>query len=94
MAAVSLSSGYITKPAIPHIIANSFRNLAAITFTTDVTFKQAEKLKEASKNAVAVAAPVNAPAGGAPAKAAPVEEKPKEEDADVDMGGLFGDDGY
>lgn len=42
---------------------------------------------------VAVAAPA-APAqaaAGAPA-AAKKEEKPKEEEADVDMGGLFGDD--
>ena len=38
------------------------------------------------------AAPVAA-ANAAPAKAAAkVEEKPKEEEADVDMGGLFGDD--
>ena len=41
-----------------------------------------------------------APAGGAPAaaSAAPAEkkkeEKPKEEEQEVDMGGLFGDDGY
>ena len=91
MASVSLASGYITKPAIPHLLANAFKNLAAVTFTTDVTFKQAEKLKEASKNAVHVAPAGGAPAGGA--KAAPKEEeKPKEEDADVDMGGLFGDD--
>ena len=43
---------------------------------------------------VAVAAPAKAAAGapaGAPA-AAKKEEKPKEEEADVDMGGLFGDD--
>ena len=40
---------------------------------------------------VAVAAPAG-PAQAAPAKAAAVkEEKPKEEEADVDMGGLFGD---
>lgn len=89
MAAVSLVTGYVTKPAIPHIIANSFKNLAAITFTTDVTFKQAEKMKEAAKNTVVVAAPVASNAGPAKAKE---EEKPKEEEADVDMGGLFGDD--
>lgn len=37
---------------------------------------------------------VAAPAGGAgaPAKAAEVKEEKKEEEADVDMGGLFGDD--
>ena len=91
MAAVSLATGYITKPAIPHIIANSFKNLAAITFSTDATFPLAEKMKEAAKNAVVVAAPVAT-------KSAPAEkpkEEPKEEAADVDMGGLFGDDdGY
>jgi large subunit ribosomal protein LP0 len=92
MASISLASGYVTKPAIPHIIANSFKNLVAVTFDSDYSFKEADKLKEAAKNAVHVVA---APAGGAaPAKAAPakVEEKPKEEEADVDMGGLFGDD--
>jgi len=91
MASISLASGYITAPAIPHLINHAFKNLAAITFTTDVTFKQAEKLKEAAKNAVAFVA--SAPAGGAaPKEAAKVEEKPKQEEADVDMGGLFGDD--
>jgi len=89
MAAASIASGYITKPAVPHLLANAFKNLAAVTFTTDVTFKQADKLKEAAKNAVVYAAPTGgAPAGGAKKE----EEKPKEEEADVDMGGLFGDD--
>lgn len=89
MAAISLASGYVTKPAIPHIILNSFKNLAAVTFDTEYSFKQADKMKEAAKNTVR-AAPV---AGAAPAKAAAKEEeKPKEEEADVDMGGLFGDD--
>jgi large subunit ribosomal protein LP0 len=92
MASISLASGYVTRPAIPHIIINSFKNLAAVTFDSDYSFPQADKLKEAAKNAVH-AAPVasSAPAGGAPAKVAEVEEK-KEEEADVDMGGLFGDD--
>jgi large subunit ribosomal protein LP0 len=91
MASISLASGYITKPAIPHLIANAFKNLASVTFSTEgVSFKQADKLKEAAKNAVYVAAPTAA-AGGAPAKAKE-EEKPKEEEADVDMGGLFGDE--
>ena len=89
MASVSLATGYVTKPAIPHIIGNSFKNLAAITFSTDITFKQAEAFKAAASSAVVVqAAPSGAPAEKAPA---PVEEK-KEEEADVDMGGLFGDD--
>lgn len=91
MAAISLASGYVTKPAVPHIIANAFKNLAAVTFDSDYSFKQADKLKEAAKNAVHVVAHA-APAGGAPAQAAPVKEEKKEEEADVDMGGLFGDE--
>lgn len=87
MASISLATGYVTKPAIPHLLANAFKNLAAITFSTDVSFKQAEKMKEAAKNAV-----VSAPAGGVAQASAPAKDEPKEEEADVDMGGLFGDD--
>ena len=48
--------------------------------------------KLSAMGATAVAAPA-ATTSAAPAKAAAkVEEKPKEEEADVDMGGLFGDD--
>jgi len=39
MAAISLATGYITKPAIPHLLANAFKNLAAVTFDSDYTFK-------------------------------------------------------
>jgi large subunit ribosomal protein LP2 len=49
-----------------------------------------KKMASAGPVAVAAGAPV---AAKADVKAAPVkEEKPKEEEADVDMGGLFGDD--
>lgn len=91
MASISLASGYVTKPAIPHIILNSFKNLAAVTFDSDYSFKQADKMKDAAKNAVRVA-PAGAPTAAPAQAAAKVEEKPKEEEADVDMGGLFGDD--
>jgi large subunit ribosomal protein LP0 len=91
MASISLASGYVTKPAIPHIIMNSFKNLAAVTFDSDYSFKQADKMKEAAKNAVRVA-PAGASTAAPAQAAAKVEENPKEEDADVDMGGLFGDD--
>lgn len=91
VAAVSLGSGVITKPAMPHLILNAFKNLAGVSFASDYTFKQAEKLKEAAKNQVA--APV---AASGASQAAPKEaEKPKEEDVEVDVGGmgdLFGGD--
>lgn len=90
MASISLASGYITKPAVPHMLVNAFKNLAATTFDSEYSFKQADKMKEAAKNAVVVAP--TAAAGGAPAKTEKVEEKKEEEAADVDMGGLFGDE--
>ena len=39
MASVSLASGYITKPAVPHLLGNAFKNLASVTFVTDYSFK-------------------------------------------------------
>lgn len=91
MAGISLGSGYITKPAAPHLILTAFKNLAAASFDTDYTFEQAETLKNASKNAVVVVAGGAAPAE---AKAEEKKEEKEEEEADVDMGGLFGDDDY
>lgn len=81
MASVSLGSGYVVKAAIPHLIGNCFKNLVAVTFETDFTFKQAEEMKKA-----AAAGP--APAGGAKAAEAKKEEEPEEE-ADMGAGGMF-----
>jgi len=72
------------------MLANAFKNLASVTFTSDYSFKQADKLKEAAKNTRVVAAA--APSGGAGKKEEPKEEKKEEEAADVDMGGLFGEE--
>jgi len=91
MAAISLASGYITKPAVPHLLINSFKNLASVSFSTDYSFKQADKLKEAAKNAPAqTAAPAK---GGKQEEVKKEEEKPKEEEVDMDLGGgLFGEE--
>lgn len=91
LTALSLGSGYITSAAAPHLIMSAFKHLAAVSFATDYSFPQAEKLKAAAKAAPAAG---GAPAAsGAPAAAAKVEEKvEEEEEEDVDMGGLFGDD--
>merc|ERR1712034_72572 len=83
VAAVSLSINYPTMASVPHSIVNGMKNLLAVAAVTDITFKEAEMVKEyladPSKFAPAAAA--------APATAAPVEE---EEDEDDDMGfGLF-----
>ena len=57
------------------------------------TFHELVKSGTAKLGAMGSVQAAPAAAGAAPAKAAAkVEEKPKEEEADVDMGGLFGDD--
>jgi len=91
VAAVSLAIGYPTIASVPHSVVNGFKNLLAIAAVTDITFKEAETLKEyladPSKFASAVAAAAPAAAEAAPAAAK--EEEPEEE-SDDDMGfGLF-----
>lgn len=92
VAAVSLSIGYPTIASVPHSIVNGMKNCMAIAAVTDITFKEAEMMKEyladPSKFASTAAAAPAADAGAAPAEAAKEEEP--EEESDDDMGfGLF-----
>ena len=84
--------GYPTLASVPHSIVNGMKNLLAIAAATEITFKEAEMMKEyladPSKFASAVVADAGAEA------AAPVEEakpeEPDEDESDDDMGfGLF-----
>jgi len=94
VAAVSLSINYPTMASVPHSIVNGLKNLLSVAAVTDITFKEAEMIKEylADPSKFAAAAPAAAAGGAdaapaAAAKAAPVEE---EEEEDDDMGfGLF-----
>jgi len=86
--ALSLGAGFPTQASAPHSILNAFKNLVAASAESGYEFDQAKAFLDAAKNAPA--AGVAAPAGGAVAEA-PKDEK-KEEEEDVDMGGLFGDD--
>jgi len=94
IAAVSLEIGYPTKASVPHSIVNAFKRFLAVAAETDVSFPQAEKLKEyladPSKFAVA-AAPAPAAAAAAPAaEAKKAKEEVKEESEEEDMGfGMF-----
>lgn len=94
LASLSLAINYPNLASVPHILVNGFKNLLAVAAESDVTFKQAEKLKEYLKDpskfaaAVVAAAPVAAAKKEQPKK----EEKKKEEsdDEEADMGfGLF-----
>lgn len=90
VAAVSLEIGYPTVASAPHSVVNGFKNLLAVAAMTEISFKEAETVKEfikdPSKFAAVAAAPV---AGGSPAKdkpAAKVEEPEEEEDDDMGFG--------
>jgi large subunit ribosomal protein LP0 len=94
VAALSLAIGYPTIASAPHSIANGFKNLLAIAAVTDVSFKQAETVKEflkdPSKFVAAAAAAAPAAAASAPAKEEKKKEESEDDASDDDMGfGLF-----
>merc|ERR1711862_362500 len=92
VAALSLAIGYPTLASVPHSIVNGMKNLLAIAAATEITFKEAEMMKEYLADPSKFASAVVADAGGE--AAAPVEEakpeEPDEDESDDDMGfGLF-----
>ena len=90
VAAVCLTINYPTIASVPHSIVNGMKTLLAVAAVTDITFKEAETLKEflADPSKFAAAAPAAA-AEAAPAAAAAKEPEPESEEDD-DMGfGLF-----
>lgn len=91
IAGLSLAIGYPTVASAPHSIINGFKNLLAIAAETDITFKEAETMKQYLADPSAFAAVAAAPVA---AETKVEEAKPKEESAeeseDDDMGfGLF-----
>jgi len=93
VAAVSLQIGYPTVASVPHSIINGFKNLLAVAAVTDISFKEAETVKEFLKDPskFVAAAAAAAPAAGSPAKEDKKQQKEEsEEEEDGDMGfGLF-----
>jgi len=96
LTALSLGSGYVTPMAAPHLVMHAFKNLAAVSFATDYSFPQAEALKNAAANAVAVVAaePEEKPREAEKAKAK--EPSAKSESSNAGMADFFGggDDDY
>jgi len=91
VAAVCLSINYPTIASVPHSIVNGMKNLLAVAAVTEISFKEAETLKEflADPSKFAAAAPAAA-AEAAPAAAAAAKEPEPESEEDDDMGfGLF-----
>jgi large subunit ribosomal protein LP0 len=93
VASISLMINYPTVASVPHSIVNGMKKCLALAAVTDITFKQAEKLKEyladPSKFAAAAVAAAPAAASGKKDKA-PAKKVESEEEEDDDMGfGLF-----
>merc|ERR1712157_549511 len=87
VAAVCLTINYPTNASVPHSIVNGMKNLLAVAAVTDISFKEAETLKEFLADPSKFAAA--APAAAAEAAAAAKEPEPESEEDD-DMGfGLF-----
>merc|ERR1712184_67646 len=84
VAAISLSIGYPTIASVPHSIVNGMKKCMAIAAVTDITFKEAEMMKEFLADPSKFAAVAAAPAAGAAteAKAEVKEEEPEEESDD------------
>merc|ERR1712053_61461 len=81
VAALSLAISYPTIASVPHSVVNGMKNLLAVAAVTDISFKEAEMLKEF------LADPSKSAAAAAPAAAAAAKEpEPESEDEDDDMG--------
>lgn len=92
VAGVCLSIGYPTIVSVPHSILNGFKNLLAVAAVTDITFKEAETMKEylADPSKFASLAPVAAAAEVVEKVEEAKAESSEEEGSDADMGfGLF-----
>jgi len=86
IAALSLATKYPTVAAVPHCLANAYKNVLAIGLTTEYSFPAIEKLKKAMASAATTkaAAPVSTPSKGA--KAAAPEPVKQEEESEEEFG--------
>lgn len=92
IACLSLAIGYPTVASVPHSIVNGFKNLLAIAAETDISFKEAETMKEYLKDPskFAAAAPAASTAAAPAAAKEEAKKEESEEESDDDMGfGLF-----
>ena len=94
IASMSLAIGYPTVASAPHSIANGLKNLLAIAAVTDISFKEAEEMKEILADPSKLATLMSAASVAAPAAAEEKKEEAKkeefEEESDDDMAfGLF-----
>jgi len=86
---ISLAIGQPNALSVPHMIINSFKNIASIALETGLSFKQLDSMQQAGKSSGP--APTETKTTGAPKKEEPKKDEPKDEEAGIDMGGMFDD---
>jgi len=90
VAAVSLKVGYPNIASVPHSIVNGMKNCMAVAAITDITFKEAEMMKEFLADPSKFTTVAAAPAAGATSEKKEEKVEEPEEESDDDMGfGLF-----
>jgi large subunit ribosomal protein LP0 len=92
---IALEIGTPTVATLPHLLANAYKNILAISVETEYEFEGSKDIKAYLKNPSAFqsSAPVQS-SGGATEKKEEVKEAPKEEkeEEEQSIGGLFGSD--
>lgn len=96
VAALSLEIGVPTVASVPHSLRNAYKNLLALSISSEYTFEEAKELKDLLSDPEKLAALQAGAAATAAAAAAPDEPEVEEDQGeaeDVDLGGgLFGGD--
>jgi len=87
VAAISLATGQPNALSLPHMIVNSFKNVAAIALQTGLKFKLLDNLSTGAAPAKTVAAKKEEPKKAEAKK----EEKVEEPEGAADLGGMFDD---
>jgi len=89
IASISLAIGQPNALSVPHMIINSFKNIASIALEAGVSFKQLDNLQKASTSSGP--APTESKAATTKKDEPKKEDKPQDEEAGIDMGGMFDD---
>jgi len=86
LASLSLAIGDVNQASVPHLIANAFKNVAAISLEADIKVKQLGSVASAPAKSNAPA-----PKDAEKAKPAEVKKEEKKEEIDENLGDMFGD---
>jgi large subunit ribosomal protein LP0 len=95
LACISMAINYPTAASLPHIVCRGFKNLLALSISTDYVFEESKKYKDLLDNpellaaAQAAAAAASAPAAGGAAKVEAAPAKVESEEEEEAGGGDF-----